>query len=180
MSVARCTVTDYFAKKISKPLQLTTEHFGVFVTIHKNKALRGCIGLVIADQGLENSVPKMAIAAATQDPRFEPMILDEIDSVLFEVTVLSIPQRLKGERIEYPEIIVIGRDGLIIKDELHNGLLLPQVPLEFGWNSREFLDQTCIKAGLENNCWMNKETIVQSFSGTIFTELEPNGKIVRT
>lgn len=152
---------------------------GVFVTIGKAGSLRGCIGFTSAIRTLSDDVAEAAIAAATQDPRFAPMRADELPKVTFEVTVLSEAQRLAGPRDRYPSEITIGRDGLIVDDGQHKGLLLPQVPTELGWNSVEFLDQVCKKAGLDCGCWMDDRVGVSRFSGTVFKEVEPNGRIVR-
>jgi uncharacterized protein (TIGR00296 family) len=76
-------------------------------------------------------------------------------------------------------MIKVGRDGLIVKQGLYSGLLLPQVPVEYGWSEKEFLNHTCQKAGLPDNCWMDKKTKIFSFEGIIFKEIEPNGNVVR-
>ncbi|NIP61736.1 MAG: TIGR00296 family protein [Nitrosopumilaceae archaeon] len=153
---------------------------GVFVTINKGKDLRGCIGYPMPDEKLYTALKQASIAAATEDPRFYPLSADELDSITFEVTVLTNPQRiLASDPDEYPSKIKIGRDGLIVRYGSNSGLLLPQVPLEYGWSEKEFLNHTCEKAGLVSSCWHNPETEVFRFEGIVFSEMTPNGPIVR-
>ena len=152
---------------------------GIFVTLNLQNELRGCIGFPMP-QKLDKAIVDASIAAATQDPRFSPLEPEELDKITIEVTLLSPPVEMKvGDRKMLPSMIKVGRDGLIIKQGHHSGLLLPQVPIEFGWNEKQFLDYTCQKAGLADNCWMDKEARVFSFEGTIFKETEPRGKIIR-
>jgi uncharacterized protein (TIGR00296 family) len=117
-----------------------------------------------------------AINAAREDPRFYPVELDEISDIFIEVTILTVPKRIKAKPREIPEHIVIGRDGLIVSTKRSSGLLLPQVAVEHGFDSTEFLGQTCIKAGLLPNAWLEGAE-VYSFEGQIFEEIEPDGKI---
>lgn len=152
---------------------------GIFVTLNLQAELRGCIGFPMPRR-LEQALPEAAIAAATQDPRFSPVKSTELDKITFEVTILTPPVELKADDpSQLPSKIKIGRDGLIVKQGYHSGLLLPQVPVEYGWNEEKFLDFTCQKAGLPSNCWQDKKTKVFSFEGIIFKEENPNGKIVR-
>lgn len=181
VSAARRAVTAHLGITVPDTSALIpNNNSGVFVSIHKAGKLRGCIGFIVTDQKLSYSITEAAVAAATQDSRFVPMNPDELSDVIFEVTVLSVPEKLSAKRAEYPSEIIVGRDGLIIQDASHSGLLLPQVPVEFGWNSTEFLDQTCQKAGLDDKCWMDERVVVKRFSGTIFKEVAPNGQIVRS
>jgi hypothetical protein len=152
---------------------------GVFVTLNTDNDLRGCIGFPLP-RNLAQALPEAAIAAATQDPRFSPVKPSELDKVSFEVTVLTPPEEIKvDDPIQIPSRIKVGRDGLMIKHGYYSGLLLPQVPVEYGWDAVEFLDHTCQKAGLPPGCWKERETKVFSFEGIIFKEEQPNGKIVR-
>lgn len=153
---------------------------GVFVTLSKNNRLRGCIGYPIAQKMLSEALIESAIAAATDDPRFPAVSIDELDEITFEVTVLSSPKTIRvDDPLQYPDRIKVGQDGLIIKQGHHAGLLLPQVPVEYGWNEVEFLENTCQKAELEKDCWKNSDTIIQKFQGVIFAETSPNGDITR-
>jgi len=121
-----------------------------------------------------------AIASATSDPRFLPVKYEELSEITFEVTVLTSPIVIKVEDpAEYPKMIKVGRDGLIVKWEFGSGLLLPQVPIEYGWNEEEFLGNTCEKAGAPQDYWKRKSTMVMKFEGIVFKETEPNGPVVR-
>jgi hypothetical protein len=152
---------------------------GVFVTLNTDNDLRGCIGFPLP-RNLAQALPEAAIAAATQDPRFSPVKPSELDKISFEVTVLTPPEEIKvDDPAQIPSRIKVGRDGLMIKHGYYSGLLLPQVPVEYGWNAVEFLDHTCRKAGLPPACWKERGTKVFSFEGIIFKEEQPNGKIVR-
>ena len=153
---------------------------GVFVTINKRNALRGCIGYPIPVKKLADGLVDAAISAATQDPRFTPVDVDELDQIVFEVTVLTLPIEITADHPnEYLSMIKVGRDGLIVENSYTSGLLLPQVPTEYGWNAKEFLEFTCEKAGLDKDSWKDKTTKISRFEGVIFKEETPNGKIVR-
>jgi len=144
---------------------------GVFVTINKNGDLRGCIGYPYPIKELGDAIVDSAISAATQDPRFPPVRADELDQINLEVTILSEPQRLNvKDRKDLPKMIKIGQDGLIVKKGFYQGLLLPQVPIEWEWDPEEFLCQTCFKAGLPPDCWLDKDTEIYKFEGQIFEE----------
>lgn len=151
---------------------------GVFVTLEKNSDLRGCVGFPLPRR-LDTALPDAAIAAATNDPRFPPVTADELDRITFEVTVLTPPVELDVEPSKLPSSIKVGRDGLIVKQGPYSGLLLPQVPVEYGWSEQEFLSHTCQKAGLPKDCWKEERTRVFSFEGIIFKEQSPNGQVVR-
>ena len=153
---------------------------GVFVTINKQNSLRGCIGFPLPVKRLCEGLIDAAIAAATQDYRFTPLTIDEIDQVVFEVTVLSEPTEIKVEDPrDYLSSIKVGRDGLIVEDDYTSGLLLPQVPVEYNWDVEEFLKHTCEKAGLGKDVWKDKGIRVSKFEGMIFKEKSPNGLVIR-
>jgi uncharacterized protein (TIGR00296 family) len=181
---ARKIVTEFVNSGYRMPLDKNIESrlsfdAGIFVTLNLKNDLRGCIGFPLP-RNLSQALPEAAIAAATEDPRFSPVSKAELDNITFEVTILTPPKEIKvNHNSTLPEKIKVGRDGLIIKQGRYSGLLLPQVPVEYGWDEREFLDHTCQKAGLPANCWMQEQTRVYSFEGIIFKEEKPNGKIVR-
>ncbi|MCS7109210.1 MAG: AmmeMemoRadiSam system protein A [Candidatus Micrarchaeota archaeon] len=153
------------------------EKRGVFVTLKINDELRGCIGLPLPLQPLAEAVRDMAISAATEDYRFIPINESELDELQIEISILSLPEELKLEnRKDAPKKIKVGRDGLIIERDWQRGLLLPQVAVEENWSEEEFLDHTCIKAGLPEGCWKEKDTKIFKFQAVIFSE-EKNGKI---
>jgi uncharacterized protein (TIGR00296 family) len=153
---------------------------GIFVTLSNRFGLRGCIGYPLPDKKLHVALVDAAIAAATEDPRFTPVALNELDQITFEVTVLTPPEVIHvSSPHEYPTKIKVGRHGLIIKKGFHSGLLLPQVPVEYGWKEEEFLAHTCEKAGLPRDCWMDSDTIVYKFEGIVFKEKTPHGQVVK-
>ncbi len=146
---------------------------GVFVTLSRGGALRGCIGHPMPEMPLSRALVSAAIDAATGDPRFPPVTAGELAGIRFEVTILGVPQELAGDRPGYPAQIRIGRDGLIVRRPPHAGLLLPQVPAEHGWDAEEFLGHACEKAGMERDCWKDPDVVVSRFGGTVFTEGSP-------
>jgi len=128
---------------------------------------------------LAQAVIESAISSATQDPRFYPMKAEELDQVVFEVSVLTPPEPVKVENPqEYCSKIKVGRDGLIIEHGYYKGLLLPQVPVEWKWNEETFLCQCCIKAGLTPDSWLLKDTKIYKFQCYVAQELTPNGKVI--
>jgi len=155
------------------------EKRGVFVTLNKkadSKELRGCIGRPYPVLPLGEAIILSAINAAREDPRFHPVKLKELDDLVIEVTVLTVPKRINAKPGDIPGKIVVGRDGLIVSTGMCSGLLLPQVAVEHGFDSTEFLCQTCMKAGLMPDAWLEGAQ-VYCFEGQIFEEVEPCGKI---
>ena len=153
---------------------------GVFVTLNKKNSLRGCVGFPLPVKKLSEGLIDAAISSATHDTRFSPVTADELGELVFEVTVLTPPVEIKvSHSSEYLAEIKVGRDGLIVENSYASGLLLPQVPTEYGWNPEEFLEYTCQKAGLEKDAWKDKETKISRFQGVIFKEETPDGNIIR-
>jgi uncharacterized protein (TIGR00296 family) len=189
IQLARNTVTEYLENgKIQKPPKDTPkklyEQCGVFITISSiqngEKALRGCIGYPYPTIPLVEAVIDSAINASTQDPRFEPMTAEEMNHVVFEVSVLTPPEPVQVDNPkDYLNKIKVGEDGLIIEHGYRKGLLLPQVPIEWGWCEEEFLCQCCIKAGLPPDSWLTKDTKISKFKAIIFEEQTPKGEIIR-
>lgn len=160
------------------------EPCGVFVTINtvKNdeKELRGCIGYPYPTTPLAEAVVDSAINAAAQDPRFSPLEPQELNRVVFEVSVLTPPQKIEVKNPkEYCTKIKVGEDGLIIERGMYKGLLLPQVPVEWEWNEEEFLCQCCNKAGLPADYWLVQGTSIYKFRAIVFEEEKPYGSVVR-
>ena len=153
---------------------------GVFVTIntYPQGNLRGCIGYPDPAYPLKDALVYSA-QSACHDPRFMPLSERESVNCTVEVTILSQPVEMECEKNDLPKNIVIGRDGLIIQLGRSRGLLLPQVPVEWGWGPEEFLEQLCAKAGLPSDAWKLKETAIFSFTGEIFKEISPRGEIER-
>lgn len=132
-----------------------------FVTLRKHGRLRGCIGRIIATGPLDRTVQEMAVAAASNDPRFSPVRPDELDDLSVEVSVLTPPEPLPD-----PRAVRLGTDGLIIERGMHRGVLLPQVPTEQGWTKHEYLAGICRKAGLPPTCW--KDARLERFQAIVF------------
>ena len=154
------------------------EKRGVFTTLTKHGELRGCIGFPYPVKRLDEAIIESAIAAATEDPRFPPVKLEEMDEIIVEVTVLTPPKKVEVKPQERPKAIEIGRHGLIVKYKYFSGLLLPQVAVEHNMDEEEFLTQTCLKAGLSPDCWLFNEVELYTFEGQIFKEEEPRGKVI--
>ena len=155
---------------------------GLFVTINSTvkgeKELRGCIGFPYPTMPLAQAVIDSAINAATQDPRFPTLSINELDHVVFEVSVLTPPKLIEVKNPkEYCAKITIGEDGLIVERGIYKGLLLPQVPVEWGWDAQEFLCQCCNKAGLLADYWLREGTKIYKFQAIIFEEETPRGSI---
>lgn len=153
------------------------EKRGVFVTLRKHGELRGCIGHPFPHYALWAAIRDAAVGAATEDPRFPPVEPEEMSEVRVEVTILTTPERISAKPRERMQCFEIGQHGLIIKRGQQSGLLLPQVPVEHEMDEMEFLCQTCMKAGLMPDAWLEEETKLFCFEGQIFEETEPRGEI---
>lgn len=155
------------------------EKRGVFTTLHTypSKELRGCIGCPGTEMTLIEALKESA-TSVTEDPRFPPLKREELPKVLVEVSILTEPELIKVDTArQYLNEIKIGRDGLIIRHGPAGGLLLPQVPVEWDWNVKEFLEQLCLKAGLTPDMWKDSKTKIHRFQSQIFCEVSPGGKI---
>src|SRR6185295_6269593 len=132
---------------------------GAFVSLHRRSdgELRGCVGVLRAEEPLGEAVSRMAVAAATQDDRFDRVAADELPGLSIEISALS---RLAPIR---PEEIELGRHGLIVRAGGNRGVLLPRVPIDHGWDRDIFLAQTCRKAGLAADAWTHAGTELQAF-----------------
>jgi len=148
------------------------EERGVFVTLNKYGTLRGCIGYPYPVFKLKDAIIDAAISAAVNDPRFPAVTEEELTDITIELTVLTVPLVLKEQPKELPKHIEIGKHGLIVKKGLYQGLLLPQVATEHNWSSEEFLCESCWKAGLPQDAWLDEDTEVSIFEGQIFKEEE--------
>ncbi len=189
VKLARKSVETYLkeGKKPGRPKDAPSKLLrpgAAFVTIETffsrdRRELRGCIGYIEPIASLVDVVIDVAIAAAVSDPRFPPMDLSELDRVTFEVSVLGRPVLLDVDRRKLPDMIEIGRHGLIIERGLYKGLLLPQVPVEYGWDAETFLAEACMKAGLPPDAWLVEGTKVYVFEAAVFQEVEPKGPVVR-
>lgn len=156
-----------------------SEERGVFVTLSTfpEGDLRGCIGIPMPIMSLGEALVESG-RSVVRDPRFLPLSEDELEKMVVEVSVLTPPQLLKVDSSsEYLDQIVIGRDGLIVEKGGYRGLLLPQVPVEWKWDVKTFLEQTCAKAGLSHDEWKSGDVRILSFSAQIFSEKSPCGVV---
>lgn len=169
LKITRVTLEKHLSGKDVPELKIDkgvlTERRGAFVTLTKKGRLRGCIGYIKPVKPLAEAVQEMAIAAATRDMRFPPVTRNELQEIEIEISVLS-----KLQKVENENEIKIGRDGLYIIKGGRSGLLLPQVATEWGWDRKQFLEQVCRKAGLPEDAWKEKDTILYRFSADIFQE----------
>ena len=160
---------------------------GVFSTLNtradEGDFLRGCIGYPYPMKPLGVAVQETTVAAASEDPRFPPVTRRELGHIVVEVSALTVPVEVKtsssslSSRKELPDLIEVGRDGLIITAGYQSGLLLPQVAVEQKWAADEFLSQTCMKAGLLPDTWLDPKTTIQRFQAEIFGEEAPRGEV---
>ena len=170
LGIARATLEAYLktGKKpdIAETDPLLLKTMGVFVTLHEKGELRGCIGNLIGSGPLYLTVRDMAVEAATQDPRFNPVGFPELKDIEIEISVLS-----PMERIDDPGRIKLGTHGVLVRRGLRSGVFLPQVATETGWSKEEFMSQLCAqKAGLSPDAWKEKDTEIYIFTAEIFSE----------
>lgn len=171
LRLARLALETYLKERRFLPAEPVSpgllEDGGAFVTLEREGELRGCIGHLAADRPIARVVQDMAIAAATQDPRFPAVTSDELPHLTLEISALSSFRRVTDVRE-----IRVGRHGLVISDGRRRGLLLPQVAEREGWDSETFLGATCRKAGLPLDAWKRGATI-EIFTADVFSEKKP-------
>lgn len=136
---------------------------GVFTSLYLREQLRGCVGYVFPTTPLYRAVAETARAAAFDDTRFDPVTPDEAAGLVIELSVLTPPRTILADAVE------VGRHGLLISSAGLRGLLLPQVPVERGWDRITFLEQTCRKAGLPMDAW-EKGATIEAFTAEVFGE----------
>jgi AmmeMemoRadiSam system protein A len=167
VEVARQAIAAALEKRDYHPQPPTpnlSEPRGVFVTLHLNGELRGCVGQIVASEPLATAVAHSAVSAAFCDPRFMPLSAAESPLIQIEISVLSPLRRILSEEI------VIGVHGLLVMAGARRGLLLPQVATEFGWGVEMFLEQTCRKAGLAFDSWKQSGCEIYGFTTEKFGE----------
>lgn len=166
--IARQSIVNHIKGGQVAKFDVTEENLmanhGCFVTIRIEGKLRGCLGQFTSDKPLHYLVREMAIAAATRDPRFYPLRSDDLENIDLEISVLS-----PLKKVDSIEEIEVGKHGLYIEKNFYRGVLLPQVAVEYGWDRNTFLEQTCLKAGLEKNAW-KEEADIYIFSAEVFAE----------
>lgn len=168
LRVARESLAAHFQGRrpaLPPPTGALAEHRGAFVTLHGGDGdLRGCVGLMRSDRPLLETVARMAVAAAIEDGRFEPVTEAELDGLSVEVSALSPLGPIRPEEVE------VGRHGLLIGKGGRRGVLLPQVPGEQGWDRETFLVHTCRKAGLPDHAWKEPGVELLGFTADVFRE----------
>jgi AmmeMemoRadiSam system protein A len=169
LELARMTLDSYLSNGTTPPCTTTRasllERKGAFVSLHRGEELRGCIGQLYPDQELIKVVQYCALSAALDDARFMPVSHDELADMSIEISVLT-PLR----RIHSIEEIEVGKHGLYVVQGRFRGLLLPQVCTQYGWDRKEFLEQTCRKAGLPESAWRNPNTAIHTFEAQVFSD----------
>jgi hypothetical protein len=179
LELARSALTASVEKRESVPDFLDDEVLrqpgGAFVTLHRRGRLRGCVGQLPSKDPLIEVVVHCAKAAALEDPRFKPVRAEEVAEIEIELSILSPLQDTTLEKIE------AGKHGLVVSRGWQRGVLLPQVATEFKWQAARFLEETCVKAGLEREAWQDPHTRIQAFTAEVFSEsaLQHNQKPLR-
>jgi AmmeMemoRadiSam system protein A len=150
---------------LNPPAPHLAEPRGAFTTLHLHGQLRGCVGYVFPVSPLYRTVAETAVAAAFEDTRFDPVTRQEAPDLEIEISVLSLLAEIRAEDIE------VGRHGLLVTSGTRRGLLLPQVPVEHGWDRITFLEQTCHKADLPFDAWQRSAKL-EAFTAEVFSDRE--------
>jgi uncharacterized protein (TIGR00296 family) len=185
VQTARAVMESHVRKEEPPKLDLPARFkgkSGVFVTLttHPGDDLRGCIGYPEPLLPLEDALRDSAVSACSRDPRFPPVRPAELGGIKIEVSLLTPPEEIEVKKpTELPKKVKVGEDGLIVQRGFNRGLLLPQVPVEWEWDSEEFLSQTCLKAGLTPDAWLKDGTKVFRFQAEVFSEDAPRGTVRR-
>lgn len=173
LALARKSIESYFSNEkadLSKYGKFEDKQ-GAFVTLHKDGDLRGCIGFPYPVHPLKNAIFDCARAAAFDDPRFNPVVKEELKDIQIEISVLTIPEEITVKKPEeYLKKIKIGDDGIVVKSIQGSGLLLPQVFTEYNCTPENALEMTCQKAGLPKDSWRNLSNRFFRFQAQIFSE----------
>lgn len=185
--IARDSVERLFSDRGPPSSQYSVQsriQAGVFVSIHDFSAgdttLRGCVGFPLPKGEFYSSLEEAAVSAATKDPRFKPISKEELDKVIFEVSVLNRPELIiVAKPVEYLDMVKIGVDGLMLRWREYSSLLLPQVASEYDWTVDEYLRNLCYKAGLPPDMWMNDDFKIYKFRCIIYRESKPRGVVYR-
>jgi uncharacterized protein (TIGR00296 family) len=185
VKIARAVVESHVKKEKLREFdvpEIFTQKSGVFVTLttYPEDELRGCIGYPEPIMPLIDAIKDSAISASSRDPRFQAVRPNELKKIKVEVSLLTPPVEICVEKpSKFVECVKVGEDGLIVQRSWARGLLLPQVPIEWGWDTEEFLCQTCIKAGLTPDSWLQEGTKLFKFQAEVFSESKPGGEVKR-
>ncbi len=166
---ARTAIAGRLGVDVRQPARRSgTCHAGAFVTLRLGGDLRGCVGHIEPDRPLDDVIADCAVAAATEDPRFPQLHVDELPRITIEISVLGLL-----EPVSRLEDIEVGRHGLVVEHGHRRGLLLPGVPVDWGWDVHTFVRQTCRKAGLPLDAWPGTGVALSRFEAEVFGE-EPS------
>ncbi|MFA5275751.1 MAG: AmmeMemoRadiSam system protein A [Candidatus Omnitrophota bacterium] len=170
LKLARDTITEYLTTgkilKFTENDPVLMEEMGAFVTLYKDGELKGCIGNISGSSPLSETIHDMAIAAATEDPRFSPLKPYELENTKIEISALS-----PLKEIHNIDEIVMGKHGVLVKDGLRSGVYLPQVAIETGWNKEEFMNSLCgSKARMNPDAWKKGKCEIYIFTAEVFGE----------
>ena len=169
LRIARATLKEYLISGRVPPgaphRKCLLAAAGAFVSLHAGDRLRGCIGTLAESQPLYKAIQEMAVAAASRDPRFEPVTSEELALLKIEVSVFGERYQILG-----PAEVEVGKHGLCISAAGRRGLLLPQVATEHGWGPEAFLERTCEKAGLPRDAWRLPDAFIEVFTAQVFAE----------
>jgi AmmeMemoRadiSam system protein A len=175
LAFVRNIIASKFEKTNVEPLGemggKMTETGSCFVTLHKNEALRGCIGNIIAYEALGDNIAHNAVNSAFGDLRFPQLARDELDNVEIEVSILTSPRPIAA-----PEDFIIGEHGIILQCRGRSAVFLPQVAPEQGWSREDTLTHLCYKAGLPFRAWQSEDAKLSVFTAIVFSEKEFNKK----
>jgi|HubBroStandDraft_6_1064221.scaffolds.fasta_scaffold01221_7 AmmeMemoRadiSam system protein A len=139
---------------------------GAFVTLRIRRRLRGCIGQLVSSEPLIRVVAYCAHSAALEDPRFQPVRAEELPEIEIELSILSPLVTV------VPDQIVAGKHGISVRQGNRRGVLLPQVAVQFHWDAKKFLEETCVKAELERDAWKDPAVQIQVFTAEVFGEVD--------
>ena len=185
VKLARQAISSHIDKKTLSVDEDVKKEFsmlsGVFVTLEEKGLLRGCIGIVESVYPPYQAVASAAVSAAFSDPRFVPLSKEELNRITISVSVLTSPGVINVESPDdYLKEIEVGKDGLLVKQGVNSGLLLPIVAVEQKWDVLTLLEQTCVKAGLASDSWKELDSCkVYKFQTEAFSEEAPDGEIVK-
>lgn len=171
LAAARRTLEVFLASGHQPQIEVASgrllEPGAAFVSLHRGRQLRGCIGTFEAERPLLDTVQRMAVSAATTDPRFPRVRPEELAELSLEISVLSPLRRAQ------PHEVQVGRHGIYITRGANRGVLLPQVATDLGWDRETFLQHTCLKARLPADAWQDPETVIEIFTADVFGEDHP-------
>lgn len=168
LGIARQAVLAHLSRKPVPEVQAQgalAETRGAFVTLHVGEELRGCVGTFTPTESLARTVARMAVSAASEDPRFPPLEAADVPELHIAVSALGPLQPLPD-----PLAVRVGHDGLVVRRGWHRGALLPKVAVEHGWSAEEFLKHVCLKAGLPSRAWQEPGTELETFEAEEFGE----------